>query len=105
MTLSSPFFIEWDSGMAKFSGASNIPLLLLQLPQIILNTRNLITGDKVALLVVPWLGIFTGLLINLSLLSYFVKKRENEVIVQTLGVRFNSDQLQVDLVWKLLHGT
>lgn len=32
-------------------------------------------------------GMFTGLLGNLSLLSYFVKKRETEVIVvQTLGV-------------------
>lgn len=32
-------------------------------------------------------GMFTGLLGNLSLLSYFTKKRENEVIiVQTLGV-------------------
>lgn len=32
-------------------------------------------------------GMFTGLLGNLSLLSYFVKKREKEVIVvQTLGV-------------------
>lgn len=32
-------------------------------------------------------GMFTGLLGNLSLLSYFVKKKETEVIVvQTLGV-------------------
>lgn len=32
-------------------------------------------------------GMFTGLLGNLSLLSYFTKKKENEVIVvQTLGV-------------------
>lgn len=32
-------------------------------------------------------GMFTGLLGNLSLLSYFIKKRENEVVVvQTLGV-------------------
>ena len=32
-------------------------------------------------------GMFTGLLGNLSLLSYFTKKREKEVIVvQTLGV-------------------
>lgn len=32
-------------------------------------------------------GMFTGLLGNLSLLSYFIKKRETEVVVvQTLGV-------------------
>ena len=32
-------------------------------------------------------GMFTGLLGNLSLLSYFAKKKENEaIVVQTLGV-------------------
>ncbi|KAK9120357.1 hypothetical protein Syun_017974 [Stephania yunnanensis] len=44
-------------------------------------------GNKSALLAVPWLGIFTGLLGNLSLLSYFAKKKEKEaILVQTLGV-------------------
>ncbi|XP_021899736.1 maltose excess protein 1, chloroplastic-like [Carica papaya] len=84
---SSKSYEQWDSWTAKFSGASNIPFLLLQLPQIILNARNLLAGNKTALLAVPWLGLFAGLLGNLSLLSYFVKKKENEVIVvQTLGV-------------------
>ncbi|XVF30586.1 hypothetical protein REPUB_Repub16aG0071100 [Reevesia pubescens] len=78
---------EWDSLTAKFAGAANIPFLLLQLPQIILNARNLLAGNKTALLAVPWLGMFTGLLGNHSLLSYFAKKRETEaVLVQTLGV-------------------
>ncbi|XP_062119642.1 maltose excess protein 1-like, chloroplastic [Humulus lupulus] len=78
---------QWDSLTANFSAASNIPFLLLQLPQIILNARNLLAGNKSALLAVPWLGMLTGLLGNLSLLSYFAKKREKEVIVvQTLGV-------------------
>ncbi|KAL3504348.1 hypothetical protein ACH5RR_034189 [Cinchona calisaya] len=80
-------FEQWDSLSAKFAGASNIPFLLMQLPQIILNARNLLAGNKTALLAVPWLGMLTGLLGNLSLLSYFIKKRETEVvIVQTLGV-------------------
>lgn len=84
---SSKSFEQWDSLTAKFAGASNIPFLLMQLPQIILNARNLLAGNKTALLAVPWLGMFTGLLGNLSLLSYFTKKREKEVIVvQTLGV-------------------
>ncbi|XP_059434771.1 maltose excess protein 1, chloroplastic-like [Corylus avellana] len=84
---SSKSFEQWDSLTAKFSGASNLPFLLLQLPQITLNARNLMAGNKTALLAVPWLGMFTGLLGNLSLLSYFTKKREKEVIVvQTLGV-------------------
>ncbi|MFQ6634668.1 hypothetical protein Gotur_010174 [Gossypium turneri] len=57
------------------------------LHKIILNARNLIAGNKTALLAVPWLGMFTALLGNLSLLSYFAKKRETEaVVVQTLGV-------------------
>lgn len=80
-------FEQWDSWTAKFSGASNVPFLLLQLPQIILNARNLLAGNPSALLAVPWLGMLTGLLGNMSLLSYFVKKRETEVVVvQTLGV-------------------
>ncbi|KAF5725672.1 maltose excess protein 1 chloroplastic-like [Tripterygium wilfordii] len=78
---------QWDSLTAKFSGAANIPFMLLQLPQIILNAQNLLAGNKAALLAVPWLGMFTGLLGNLSLLSYFAKKREIEAaLVQTLGV-------------------
>ncbi|KAG8647954.1 maltose excess protein 1, chloroplastic isoform X1 [Manihot esculenta] len=83
----SKTFEQWDSWTAKFSGAANIPFLLLQMPQIILNAQNLMAGNKTALLAVPWLGMLTGLLGNLSLLSYFVKKKETEVIVvQTLGV-------------------
>uniref|UniRef100_A0A0D3HTI6 Maltose excess protein 1-like, chloroplastic n=1 Tax=Oryza barthii TaxID=65489 RepID=A0A0D3HTI6_9ORYZ len=78
---------EWDSLTAKFAGAANVPFLLLQLPQIILNARNLLAGNKTALFAVPWLGMLTGLLGNLSLLSYFAKKKETgAVIVQTLGV-------------------
>ncbi|CAN6236152.1 unnamed protein product [Urochloa humidicola] len=78
---------EWDSVTAKFAGSANIPFLLLQLPQIVLNARNLLAGNKTALFAVPWLGMLTGLLGNLSLLSYFAKKKETEaVIVQTLGV-------------------
>ncbi|XP_059625148.1 maltose excess protein 1-like, chloroplastic [Cornus florida] len=78
---------QWDSMTAKFSAAANIPFLVLQMPQIILNARNLLAGNKSALFAVPWLGMFTGLLGNLSLLSYFANKKEKEVVVvQTLGV-------------------
>lgn len=48
-------FVQWDSMTAKFAGAANLPFLLLQLPQIILNTRNLMAGNTSALLAVPWL--------------------------------------------------
>uniref|UniRef100_A0A453CUA6 Uncharacterized protein n=1 Tax=Aegilops tauschii subsp. strangulata TaxID=200361 RepID=A0A453CUA6_AEGTS len=78
---------DWDSLTGKFAGSANVPFLLLQLPQIILNYRNLVDGNKTALFAVPWLGMLTGLLGNLALVSYFAKKRETEaVIVQTLGV-------------------
>nr|GEZ26866.1 maltose excess protein 1-like, chloroplastic [Tanacetum cinerariifolium] len=78
---------QWDSLTAKFAGVANVPFLLLQLPQIVLNARNLMAGNNAALFAVPWLGMFTGLLGNLSLLSYFAKKGETEaMVVQTLGV-------------------
>lgn len=48
-------FEQWDSLTAKFAGAANIPFLVLQLPQILLNARNLLAGNKNALLAVPWL--------------------------------------------------
>ncbi|XP_010549749.1 PREDICTED: maltose excess protein 1, chloroplastic-like isoform X1 [Tarenaya hassleriana] len=83
----SKAYEEWDSWTAKFSGAANLPFLMLQLPQIILNAQNLMAGNKAALFAVPWLGMLTGLLGNLSLLSYFAKKKEKEaVLVQTLGI-------------------
>ncbi|XP_078446291.1 maltose excess protein 1-like, chloroplastic [Wolffia australiana] len=83
-------FREWDATTARFAGAANVPFLLLQLPQILLNYRNLAAGNNAALFALPWLGILTGLLGNLSLLSYFAKKREAEaVVVQTLGVLSN----------------
>lgn len=50
-------FEQWDSLTAKFAGAANIPFLLLQLPQIILNARNLLVGNSTALFAVPWLVI------------------------------------------------
>ncbi|KAL9237162.1 hypothetical protein vseg_011746 [Gypsophila vaccaria] len=78
---------QWDSWTAKFTATANIPFLLLQLPQILLNARNLMAGNNSALLAVSWLGMLTGLLGNLSLLSYFAKKKETEaMIVQCLGV-------------------
>jgi hypothetical protein len=43
--------------MAKFAGAANVPFLLLQLSQIVLNAHNLLTGNKITLFAVPWLVI------------------------------------------------
>ncbi|WOK98319.1 maltose excess protein 1-like, chloroplastic isoform X1 [Canna indica] len=80
-------FQQWDSLTARFAGASNIPFLLIQIPQILLNYRNLVSGNEASLLAVPWLGMLTGLLGNMTLLSYFIKKKETEaIVVQTLGV-------------------
>ncbi|PKU75389.1 maltose excess protein 1-like, chloroplastic [Dendrobium catenatum] len=78
---------QWDSMTARFAGASNIPFLLIQIPQILLNQRNLVSNNSAALFAVPWLGMLTGLLGNLTLLSYFAKKKEKEaILVQILGV-------------------
>ncbi|RXI08115.1 hypothetical protein DVH24_022259 [Malus domestica] len=54
-TSSKTGFEQWNSWTAKFSGASNIPFLLLQMPQIYLNAQNLLAGNKAALLAVPWM--------------------------------------------------
>lgn len=40
---------EWNEWTAKFAGAANLPFLLLQLPQIVLNARNLMAGNTAAL--------------------------------------------------------
>ncbi|KAJ8762018.1 hypothetical protein K2173_006620 [Erythroxylum novogranatense] len=72
---------------AHLVGDSRFLLLASSGFKIILNARNLMASNKTALLAVPWLGMLTGLLGNLSLLSSFAKKREKEaVVVQTLGV-------------------
>jgi hypothetical protein len=41
----------------KFIGAANVAFLLLLLPQIVLNAHNLLTGNIIALFIVPWLVI------------------------------------------------
>lgn len=46
---------QWDSLTSKFSAVANIPFLLLQMPQIILNAQNLLAGNKTALFAVSWL--------------------------------------------------
>uniref|UniRef100_A0A3Q7FIC3 Uncharacterized protein n=1 Tax=Solanum lycopersicum TaxID=4081 RepID=A0A3Q7FIC3_SOLLC len=53
--LKSSESLQWDSLTAKFAGAANIPFLILQLSQIILNARNLLAGNQAALFAVPWL--------------------------------------------------
>lgn len=71
----------------RLAECATLAFLFLQLPQIILNTKNLMTGDFAALFAVPWMGQLTGLLGNLSLLSYFAGKRERgAMIVQAVGV-------------------
>jgi len=45
------------------------------------------SGNNVALTAIPWMGQLTGLLGNLSLLSYFAGKRERgATVVQAVGV-------------------
>jgi len=80
-------FNRWDSTTSRLAESATLAFVLLQLPQIILNTQNLIAGDFKALSAVPWMGQLTGLLGNLSLLSYFAGKREKgAMVVQAVGV-------------------
>ncbi|MCO5549040.1 hypothetical protein L7F22_002506 [Adiantum nelumboides] len=77
----------WDGLTEQLSGSATFAFLPLQLPQIILNYRNLSAGNAAALAAVPWTGLLTGLLGNLSLLSYFAEKKERgATIVQAVGV-------------------
>lgn len=85
--LLSNSYRKWDSITGQLAASATIAFLLLQLPQILLNFQNLMSGNKIALFAVPWMGQLTGLMGNLSLLSYFAKKRENgAIIVQAVGV-------------------
>lgn len=78
---------QWDSVTGQLAGSATLAFLLLQLPQIFLNSQNLMSGNRIALFAVPWMGQLTGLLGNLSLLSYFAKKRETgAMVVQAVGV-------------------
>ncbi|KAL3683188.1 hypothetical protein R1sor_001210 [Riccia sorocarpa] len=83
----STTYMKWDLTTARLADSATAAFLLLQLPQIILNTQNLIAGNYAALSAVPWMGQLTGLLGNLSLLSYFASKRERgAMVVQAVGV-------------------
>lgn len=80
-------YAAWDVITGRMAGSATFAFLLLQLPQIYLNFQNLMNGNTTALFAVPWMGQLTGLLGNLSLLSYFAKKREvGAMVVQAVGV-------------------
>lgn len=77
---------QWSTITARLAEFATVAFLFLQLPQIILNIRNLLAHDYDALFAVPWMGQLTQLLGNLSLLSYFASKRERgAMVVQGVG--------------------
>ncbi|KAG0576111.1 hypothetical protein KC19_5G056400 [Ceratodon purpureus] len=85
--LPSEQYKQWDALTARIADSATVAFLLLQLPQIVLNTQNLVSGNHVALTAIPWMGQLTGLLGNLSLLSYFAGKKERgATVVQAVGV-------------------
>jgi hypothetical protein len=61
---------QWDSLTSKFSGAANLPFLLLQMPQILLNAKNLIAGNNTALFAIPWLVTTFSFSTSLNHLPY-----------------------------------
>ncbi|KAF3776718.1 Maltose excess protein 1-like [Nymphaea thermarum] len=64
--------VRWDALTAKFAGAANVPFLLLQLPQIVLNSRNLMAGNARALFALPWIvsSLTFFLFLSLRVSSY-----------------------------------
>ncbi|XP_024519556.1 maltose excess protein 1-like, chloroplastic isoform X2 [Selaginella moellendorffii] len=83
----SLLLLSWNSTTIHLAEFATLPFLFLQLPQIILNARNLIAGNYEALSAVQWMGQLTSLLGNLSLLSYFAGRRERGAMaVQAVGV-------------------
>ncbi|KAI3750150.1 hypothetical protein L2E82_20776 [Cichorium intybus] len=66
---------QWDSLTAKFAGGANVPFMLLQLPQIVLNARNLIAGNNSALFAVPWLVSIPAISSSSCLLFRSVHRR------------------------------
>ncbi|XP_024518452.1 maltose excess protein 1-like, chloroplastic [Selaginella moellendorffii] len=77
----------WNATTEQLAGSATLAFLLLQLPQTILNAQNLMAGNNSALFAVSWMSLLTSLMGNLSLLSYFVMKKENgAMIVQAVGV-------------------
>jgi hypothetical protein len=45
----------WNATTARLAESATLAFLFLQLPQIILNTKNLYAGDFAALFAVPWM--------------------------------------------------
>lgn len=52
----SPSYKQWDVLTSTIIGYSTTPFLLLQLPQILLNAQNILSGNRSTLLVVGWLA-------------------------------------------------
>lgn len=79
--------MQWDAITSRIAESATIPFLLMQVPQIVLNTENLIQGKYSAVAAVDWKAQLTSLAGNLSLMSYFVHKRERgAMVVQGVGV-------------------
>ena len=52
---------NWDNITARLADSATLAFLLLQLPQIILNTQNLMAGNQGALFAIPWMVCFLAL--------------------------------------------
>lgn len=60
----SELYSAWDFATATVADFATVPFLLMQIPQIILNTQNLLSGSDAALFAVEWT------VCNSSLFSY-----------------------------------
>lgn len=65
-------YLRWNTTTARLAESATLAFLFLQLPQIILNTQNLLAGDFSALFAVPWMVLNLHLPHNIANLELFL---------------------------------
>lgn len=81
---------QWNRVTERLTDCSTFVFVLLLMPQIIKNTRNLLNDNASALSIIPWMGYTCSLIGNMLLLSYFASKKERAAsTVQAIGVLSN----------------
>jgi glycosidase/lipid-A-disaccharide synthase-like uncharacterized protein len=77
---------DWGVWVERLVYFAIVPFLFLQLPQIMSNFSNL-SADPEKISILPWIGYSTGIIANLTLLTYFTSiKKKAVALVQAVGV-------------------
>eukprot|EP01018_Ginkgo_biloba_P000484 Gb_19774 [translate_table: standard] len=67
---SSQSYLRWDFMTSRLAEFATIPFLLMQIPQVILNTQNLLDGNASALFAVQWMVCLSSSLLGNFNVSY-----------------------------------